>query len=360
VWRIARVSAVILAALVMVPAGVARAESGAPVTAATAEMRPIVNMVRLSGTVVSTRAAGVSTAVAGLVEAVKVDLGDRVGEGDTLIELDRALALQDVRRAEAALSEAEARLADENRRLRVAERLIKRGNVPQNELEARQAEARIATAAVERLKAEAARERERLRRHTIYAPFSGVVARKVTEAGEWVSPGETVVELVSTDNLRVDIPVPQNYYPQLAAEAPVEVEFDALPGTAFKAERAALVPVSDPRARTFTLRVRLAESDAPLTPGMSARVALHLATGEEGIVVPRDAVIRHPDGRVTVWVLQEEGARISVTERRVELGRGFDGLVHVLIGVSAGERVVVRGNESLRQGQRVRVLDEAS
>jgi RND family efflux transporter MFP subunit len=350
-----------LAVLACFPAGQATAADGAPVTAAAAQLQPIVHIVRLSASVVAPRSAGVSTSVGGLVETVSVELGDKIERGDTLIELDRALALQEVRRAEAALSEAEAVLADENRRLRVAERLIKRGNVPQNELEARQAQVRIASAAVERLKAEAARERERLRRHSVTAPFAGVVARKGTEAGEWVSPGATVIELVSTDDLRIDIPVPQRYFPQLAAEAPVEVEFDALPGKTFEAERVALVPVSDPRARTFTLRVRVIESEVPLTPGMSARAAIHLSTGEEGLAIPRDAVIRHPDGRVTVWVLgEQDGERVEVSERQVRLGRGFDGMVHVLSGLERGERVVVRGNESLRPGQRVQVVGESS
>ncbi len=73
------------------------------------------------------------------------------------------------------------------------------------------------------------------------------------------------------------------------------------------------------------------------------------------MVVSRDALIRYPDGRVTVWVLKEQGEKISVTERRVEIGLAFDGLVQVLSGLEEGERVVVRGNESLREGQTVRL-----
>lgn len=340
--------------------GAAAQEGGVPVTAAAAEVRAIVNVVRLSGTVVAPRAARVSTAVGGLVAEVAVDLGDRVEAGATLVELDAALARHEVRRAAAAVDEAEAELADARRRLGVAERLVQRGNMPQNEVDARAAQVDIAAAAVQRLKAEAARERERLDRHTVTAPFAGVVARKASEAGEWVSPGTTVVELVATENLRVDIPVPQKHYPELRAGTPVELRFDALPGRRYEARRIALVPVSDPTARTFTLRVQPAADDIPLTPGMSAQAAMHLATGERGVVVPRDAVIRYPDGRTTVWVVEGRGDEASVAERQVRLGRAFDGRVHVLSGLEAGRRVVVRGNESLRQGQRVRVTDGSS
>jgi multidrug efflux pump subunit AcrA (membrane-fusion protein) len=93
---------------------------------------------------------------------------------------------------------------------------------------------------------------------------------------------------------------------------------------------------------------------------MSARAAIHLSTGQRGNTIPRDAVIRHPDGRATVWVIEGEGDDLAVAERQVELGRAFDGRIHIVDGLATGERVVVRGNESLRQGQQVRVTNGSS
>lgn len=352
-WRHAIVAVLVPAGFLA--CGAARGD-GAPVTASAAELRPIVNAVRLSGTVVAARSARVSTAVGGLVERVVVELGDEVEAGDTLVELDHALAQHDVARAEAAIREAEAELADARRRVQIAQRLAPRGNMPQNELDARKAEVRIAAAAVARLRSEAAHQREQLSRHTITAPFAGVVADKATEAGEWVSPGATVVELVAVKDLRVDIPVPQKYYPQLDGGTPVELRFDALPERSFAARPIAMVPVSDPVARTFTLRVRPEEKSIALTPGMSAQASLRLASAERGIVIPRDAIIRYPDGRATVWVIEDDGEETTVAERQVRLGRAFDGRIHVREGLVAGERVVVSGNEALRPAQRVRLV----
>ena len=355
--------AVLLGALAFAPWRADAQQGGVPVSTTRAEIAPVINTVRLSGTVVAPRSSKISTAVGGLVETVAVDRGDRVAQGDVLVRLDRDLARHELARAEASVDEAEAELADAEREVRVGKRLADRGNLPQNELDAREAEVAMNRAALARLEAEAARERERLARRTIAAPFAGVVARKVTEAGEWVSPGTTVVELVATSPLWVDIPVPQTYYPELRDGTPVTLHFDALPEQRFDAERVALVPVSDPTARTFTLRVRPVAADLPLTPGMSARADLRLATGVEGVVIPRDAVIRYPDGRTTVWRVQtkDDGDEAAtVTERQVQLGRAFDGRVHVRGGLAAGSRIVVRGNESLREGQRVRPTDGAS
>jgi len=336
-------------------------DGGVPVTTTRADRAPIINTVRLSGSVVTPRSSAVSTSVGGLVQAVEVDLGTRVERGDVLVRLDRALAQHEVARAEAAVAEARAELDDARREVRVGERLAERGNLPQNELDAREARVDMRRAALERLQAEAANERERLKRHVITAPFAGVIARKVTEAGEWVSPGTNVADLVATTDLRVDIPVPQKYYPGLRDGAPVRLAFDALPDQSFDARQIALVPVSDPTARTFTLRVQPNQTGLPLTPGMSARATVRLDTGTRGIVIPRDAVIRYPDGRTTVWRIEATAdGPDTVTERQVQLGRAFDGKVHVQSGLSADARIVVRGNEALREGQPVRVTDGSS
>lgn len=334
--------------------GAARAQEALVMTASS-ESAVIPRRVRLSGSVVSPRTARVSTELGGLIEAMNVDLGDHVQTGDPLVRLDAELERLDLRRAEAAVREAREELADAEREVTVGRRLAANNNLPQNELDAREARTRIAEAAVDRLEAEAARYRARVRRHTISAPFPGVVARRVATEGEWVSPGAAVVELVETDRLWVDVPVPQRYFPELRDAPTVMVTFDALPGQEFPADVLARVPVSDPTARTFTLRLRPRVEGVALTPGMSARVTLQLATDQRGVVVPRDAVIRYPDGRTTVWVTEETDGATTVAERQVELGRAFDGRVHVQSGLEAGEAVVVRGNEALREGQRVRL-----
>ena len=89
---------------------------------------------------------------------------------------------------------------------------------------------------------------------------------------------------------------------------------------------------------------------------MSVRGKLNIDTGDSGIAVPRDAILRFPDGRVTAWVVDDGGDVPTVHERIVQTGLEFDGFVEVVDGVSAGERVVVRGNETLQEGQEVSIL----
>lgn len=314
----------------------------------------LINNLELSGTVTSPRVSQLSTAVPGLVTHVRFDSGAEVRKGDLLLELDPALEEMAVRQAKAEVAESEAELADGHRRLRIAENLAERSFGPQNAVDAIKSEINAKKAEIERLKAQQASAEERLSRHYVKAPYDGVISQRMVEAGQWVVPGTSVFELVAMEGLRIDVPVPQQYYPQLKNGAEVSAQFEALPDRRVPARVGAVIPVSDPSVRTFTLRILPKDSGIEITPGMSARVRIALHSGREGIIVSRDALVRYPDGRITVWVVEENGEKTLVKERRIEIGNSFDGLVHVRSGLKEGERVVVRGNESLREGQAVR------
>lgn len=331
------------------------AEDAVPVVVETVRSAPIINKLQLSGTVTSPRVSQLSPAVPGLVETVHFDSGATVTAGDVLLELDPALERIAIRQADAEIAQAEAELADAKRRLGIARNLAERSFGPQNNVDALQSEVLTKAAVIERTKAQRATAVERLDRHFVKAPYDGVIARRMAEAGQWIVPGTPAFELVAMRGLRIDVPVPQQYYPQLSDGADVNLSFDAFPDTVVPARIGALIPVSDPSARTFTLRVLPAKDTLAITPGMSARVGIVLQSGTRGLVVSRDALVRYPDGRITVWVLEENGTKSHVKERRIEVGDMFDGLVHVRSGLKDGERVVIRGNEALREGQSVRL-----
>lgn len=324
------------------------------------ERAPIIEEVPLTGTLTSPRVAQVSTSVGGLVEAINVDVGDRVEGGEPLVRLDRELERLSLTAARAASREARAELADTRRRLAEARQLHARQSFPETDVRSLEAQVEVQQAAVERLTAEAQRREARLRRHVLNAPFAGVINRKLTEAGEWVEPGTAVVELIAIDNLRLDLRVPQRYFPRIDANTRLRVELDAVPGRELGARIGTAVPVNDPGARTFLLRAWLDDVDVPLTPGMSARAVLQLDTGRRAPVVPRDALLRYPDGRVSVWVIEAAGEDgiATVTEHQVETGLAFDGRIEIRSGLESGLRVVTAGNESLQPDQRVRLVGE--
>ncbi len=137
----------------------------------------------------------------------------------------------------------------------------------------------------------------------------------------------------------------------------VRVTVDALADQIIDAQITRVVPVSDPEARTFIARALVDNSAGLLTPGMSVSALLRIGTARTAEVVPRDALIRYPDGRTTVWIAEIDGDRNVVKERLVKTGLSFDGVIEILQGLAVGERIVIRGNEALQQGQQVRISE---
>lgn len=332
------------------------AQQPPPVAVAEAQSRNVLDQIQVTGSVVSLADALLSTTVAGRVEALEADVGRRVETGDPLLRLDTALEQSTLEAARAARDEAEAALADARRRLREARDLGPNRGIPETEVRSLEAEVRMDEAVLARLSAEARRQALVLERHVLRAPYAGVVSRRLVDPGEWVTPGSGVMGLVALDRLRLDFAVAQQHFPRLKKDTPVRVRLDALPEQTLPAVIEAIVPVNDPEARTFLVRARLeGAGQVPITPGMSVRATLSVDTGRTSVVIPRDALLRHPDGRITVWVLPDGGDQGAVSERQVEIGLTFDGRVEVRDGLAAGETVVVRGNEALRDGQQVRV-----
>ncbi len=337
---------------------VVAAETAVPVRVVRAAASDSARTLRLTGTVSAKRRARLSARVSGLVAEVHVDAGDRVDKGDVLVDLDRILAELTLRQARAALDEARARLAESRRLQAEAAALLADAFIPESEVEARRATVKRDAATVARLDAESREAHELVGRHSVVAPFAGVIASKRTESGEWVQTGTPVLELVGTEDLRFDVQVPQERFSGVTEGMPVTVRLDSLPDRTLVGHVDAKVPIHDAGARTFLVRVGLDEAEQSMFPGMSGE-AVFAIVGEPGtMVVPRDALVRAPDGTDRIWVVEQRGGAAQAFAKPVRIGRSLAETVEVIEGLSAGASVVVRGNESLREEQPVRVLDE--
>ena len=325
------------------------------VVVSTAQTGTVIKQVPLTGTITSARVAKVSAEVSGQVEAVKVEVGDHVASGAALVELDREIEQLTLEALRASTRQASAELADAKRRYQDAKRLREQNSISQNQLRLLEAEVEVDGATLKQKKAEEDRQQARVQRHTLQAPFGGVISERLTETGEWIEPGRPVVTLVAIDDLRIEFRVPQEFYPRINSQSTVGVTLDALPEREFDGTIDAVVPVSDASSRTFLVHVRVDAGDARLTPGMSVHGKLNLSTGRRGVVISRDAILRYPDGRVTVWVINRDSVPPTVSEKRVITGDGFNGLITIHEGIQADDVVVVRGNESLQEGQQVRI-----
>ena len=339
----------------------ANAAAEVPVQVETVSNRVVVKQINVTGTVTSPRTAVLSTAVAGIVAELTIDEGDRVETGDVLLRLDAELAQLALERALAAVKQREIAVADARRRFVEAEEVGTQRGIARTQIESLRAEVASNEAALAASRAAAREQQAIVERNTLKAPFAGVISERYAELGEWVNPGDGLFELVATENLRFDFRVGQDNYAALSPETPVDITLDASPDRAIPGYVDAIVPVKNPSARTFLVRVRANTEDTGnallITPGMSARGTLNIDTGRSGVAVSRDAILRFPDGRVTVWVVDPGGDLPVVREQLVQTGSEFDGVVEITSGLADGDVVVVRGNEMLQEGQEVSIVN---
>lgn len=311
---------------------------------ASAEQRSIRGGVRASGEIapVAGRSAEIVAPVAGRVRTAGAapHVGLRVKRGDALLSL---LPLSgDAAGAEASVSRATAALALAEKDLARAEELHRAAVYSQRQLDAARSARDVAASDLRAAEGQrgawtgsgggAALD--------IRSPLDGVVAFAEVAPGALVDAGSRLLTIVDPSRVWLYSHVTDTDAPKVEGspgatfsvpgiEAPFHVEGGLV----------AVGAAVDPDTRTVPVIFELDNAAGTLKPGMFAKVTIHTAATVEGVVIPEAAVV-DDGGRPTVYVM--EGGE-SFFARRVRLGARADGVVQVLDGVAAGERVVSRG-----------------
>ncbi len=190
-------------------APLASAETAVPVRVTSSSLQPLTEAVPVSGSVTTARVATLSAEVQGRVASLPVEEGQQVEQGALLLTLDDELAQRDLDGERAEVARLSSTLDDTRRRLGEARTLIERRSIAASEVRSLEAEVAQADAALAGARASLQRREAEVRRHRLVAPFSGVISRRLTELGEWVQQGTGVLELITLQQLRADLQVPQ-------------------------------------------------------------------------------------------------------------------------------------------------------
>ncbi len=306
--------------------------------------------VQLPGTVESRLVSTVAGEISGLVESFLAREGQVVKQGQVLAQLRRTSLELRLRAAVAQLKEDEARQKLAERTLERARELSEGGIYSQQQLDEALFEFNAWQGRIERLRAEIEQFKHDIEQTTIRAPYDGVVVRENTQIGEWLEAGGTVVELLSLEQLEVSLDLPERYFDALRMKAPVRISFESLPGVEFDGQVQSIIPRADPQARTFPIKLSLSNPQGRIAVGMLARVILPIGDPYISTLVPKDAVITQGTQQF-VYLLSEDD---SVRRTAVRTGVGVGQWVQVEGPLQGGEKVVIRGNERLQDGQKVR------
>ena len=306
---------------------------------------------KLPGTVKSRHRSVIGSETRGIIVALHVREGDAVARGASLAQLRTDRLEQHLKAAQSSLEAIVAKRELTRRSLDRARELFDNKSMSEQQLDELDYELLGLRAEEQRLMAEMAEIALSIEHSHIRAPFDGVIVARHTDIGEWREEGDPIVELISVNDLEVDVAVPEIYFDDLSGISTAEVAFSSMSDQRFVLELSALVPLVAPGSRSLTVKLRVPSDlhGLALADGMLADV--WLAGGHYGAttMVPKDAVVRRQEERFIVVLDESNRTRIAP----VVTGKSSGAWVEVRGDITAGERVIVRGNERLEAGQTV-------
>jgi RND family efflux transporter MFP subunit len=354
-----------------VKVAVATVKSGGP-NAASA-------VLNASGYVVARRRATVSSKVTGKVLDVLIEEGHPVKAGQVVAHLDDTQARAALNLAEAQLAASKKGFAEDEAKLKEAELNLQRRQSLLKENVVGKAEVDDAQSIVDSTKARIAYsqqqigvaqrqvelQRTNLDDMTVRAPFAGIVISKDAQPGEMISPvsaggGFTrtgIGTIVDMTSLEIEVDVNETYINRVVPGQKVEATLDAYPDWRIPGHVITTIPSADRQKATVKVRIAFEGLDPKILPDMGVKVSFlkdapppGQAVAAPAVVVPK-AAVRSIDGRSIVFVLNED----RVERRAVSVGLENGDQVELASGVHAGERVVVDGPASLKDGDKVKI-----
>ena len=305
--------------------------------------------IQVPGTVISKNDSRISSEISGRIVWV-AEVGTAVKAGDVVARIEDTNFATALIQAAANVKSLEADLLYRTQDVRRLEELAATGNTPVSRLEQAVSQRTMVEQNVIQGKAALKRAKRDVERTRVRAPFPGRIVERLAQMGEFASPGALLVRLVDTQHLEVRAQAPISSAPHLKEGMEVSISGE---NRQIQARLRAVIPVGDEISRMMEIRLRL--DPGIWVIGSAVRVSLPSAASREVVAVPRDALILRANTTYVYRINAESKAERVI----VSTGIASGSLIEILGSVVAGDRVVVRGGERLREGQEV-IEGEAS
>jgi RND family efflux transporter MFP subunit len=288
------------------------------------------------------------------------DIGSRVQKGDLLADIDTPEVDQQLSQARADLATAQANAhLSEITASRYTE-LLKTDGVSKQEVDNAAGDLAAKRAIVQSADANVHRLEEMKSFQRIYAPFSGVITRRNVDIGTLINAGNTgsaeqLFFLAQTSPLRVYVRVPEIYANTIHAGLGAYLEVTQHPGKKIEGKVARTAEAIDLATRTLNTEVDVPNRDGALLPGGYAQVHLEVKVAGSRLQVPVNALLFRSEGLRAVVV--DANHKIHLTQ--ITVGRDYGTSLEVLQGLDPKDWIVVNPEDSLEEGQEVRVKEIA-
>ena len=320
------------------PGGGAPKQPPVPVAVAAASTGSIASYYTATATLAADKEAEILARVSGVVEKLLCEEGDVVAEGAELLLIDNKEYQFRLEQAEAAHKDLEARMQR-------MEKMREQDLVSTEEYD--KVVNDLAGA-----KAAEGMARLNLSYTRVVAPFAGGIVTRNVDPGQTVNVGTQLFVLSDFKPLLARVHVPSKEFNKLKPDQPVDLVLESS-GIKLKGRIRLVSPTIDPSSGTIKVTVEINEYPAGVRPGDFAQVSIVTERRNNSTLVPKIAIV-NDRGEQIVYVSQAD----TTAERRVvELGFQDDQNAEIISGVAVGDRVVVKGQRSLKHGAAIKVLD---
>jgi membrane fusion protein (multidrug efflux system) len=322
----------------------AAGQQAVPVIITEVQRDHFVDRVEALGTLRANESVDLTATVSETVTVIHFEDGQRVAEGDILVEMTN-------QEEHALLEEALSTAAEAKKQYDRVRPLAKRGAASTSLLDQRRREYETAQA---RLRAIESRLSDRL----ILAPFAGVVGLRNISVGTFIEPGDVITTLDDDSLMKLDFTVPAIHLATLVPGLRIEARSVAFADQPFEGRLSGVNSRIDPVTRSIAVRAILPNPERLLKPGLLMTVEM-LKNPRDVLVIPEEALI--PIGqRHDVFVVEPSAAPPIAHRRQVTIGARRPGEVEIKEGLEAGEFVVIHGALRIRPDQPVAITAVAT
>lgn len=308
-----------------------------PVETAVATEGPLERSLSAIGTLQANQSIIIRPEISGRITAILFKDGQSVIENQPLIVLENSIAMANVRESKADFI---LRQADFLR----AQTLLTKGAGSVTDKDHALAKLEIAAASLEKSEIN-------LEKMHLVAPFEGWVGLRKVSIGDFVSPGQELVNLVDLTPMKVDFRIPEKYLEKVKEGQTLEIVTHALPHQIFIGKIYAIDPQIDPIGHSLLIRGVIDNEKNILHPGLFVNIKIVLETLENVLFIPAEALMPQ-EQKQFVFKLENN----TVTRTEVVVGERQQNQVEIVKGLKSGDIVITAGHMKLSEGTRVTPL----
>jgi len=300
-----------------------------------------------SGSVISLNDSKIASEVEGKVTQV-LDVGEEVKKGNIIAKIENTKYQLNYNEIKSEIEPIESLLqfyTSETERLK---KLAGNNNAARNQLEKIQANKNESIAKIKLIKAKLDTASDLLNRTIIRAPFDGIIVNRFKSIGEIVDSNDEIIRLVDTDNIEIKSHIQKESLPYVKINDTLEIKIDS---TLINGVVKKVIPIGDNVSRLYEIRVQFNNKSLPI--GTAVKVACPINKKQNVLAVSRDALVIRQSGIVIYRINNQDKAELIP----IETGISNTKYIQVIGDINLGDKIVVRGNERLRPGQTIEIIN---